>query len=214
MALKRIRSDITRSLPSVRLYLDDLDRIFDICRAAGGEVKIECGDYHVDEPVDLRELGLRSIHQLKIRSRHPDVVVILDPRSCILYTTAEDAGSKATLHDIEAILRERRPPLPTLRTSAIVLFMIGWCGFALLLSPNLGPIVPSTSITVGVVVTAGWLILLGYYTQNLNRHSTVIAVRRSEDVGFFQRKRDDLLLGAMLVAVGSVITLVIQLIVE
>jgi hypothetical protein len=166
--VRRRKTPISRPLPPLKIYIDDVERVVEILREHCQSVEVATEDYELDGVDELEGLEEERIDALEIQAFDPQIKVTLDPAGAVVYADDPSPKNKGIVGDIVELLRQRRRS--------------AWYAF-----------------------------LLRNKEGNITRgYSTIVLKRRAEDVGFFFRKRDDILLLVVGAAIGSAATIATQ----
>jgi hypothetical protein len=209
-SLQRTPRHLGEHLPPSRLYLDDVERIYDYLREVSDDVQIETAEHKAGSPSALRGLPQTEIHELELRSYRPFIGVDFGPGRIWLYAAEDDPASKGTFDKIREIVRARRH-----RLSWLLYGMGGSAVAGSLGGVAIGVIAVSAKhedwVTLGVgigllVIAAAWAIWSTHVT--FERHSTIVLRNRADAPGFVRRNRDALVLLVIGAVLGAVVTLI------
>jgi hypothetical protein len=217
MGLKRADQIKPDELPPFRLWLDD---IADIQAAMSrlGTVKIEVDGYIADSVQDLAGLRPAPVRELKLSAtdRSPLIYLTIGRRvAMILPFGSLTSEAKAVISDIRTIAdQRRRPVVAVVGAPAWLALTTTMAALALALAlPRTGH---RTNVWSAVVICLGIAGLLGVYMfwwARLRRY-VVVPRRRADAAGFWQRTKDQFVIGILIasvsVALGVAATLAVQ----
>jgi hypothetical protein len=198
--MKQLRKFHTEKLPPTILYLDDIERIYNILTRYATEVSIKTKDYALDSPKHLPELKQEYINELRFYANEPFIQLSLlrDGAEMVVYD--DDPHAMAAVSDIRRIINSR-------------IRLIGniWLRVALLLTL---PVVFSSWIItnlqyIGIyeLLQLGLFIIAMVIVAHIygSRFSTILLSYKIDSPSWWKRNQDNLIVGIILVIVGIVI---------
>jgi hypothetical protein len=141
MALKRSPSSYVHTVRPgfVRLYLDDLDGLVEVARAAAEEVQLEVGQMRAEIADDLASATRAELQDVVIETRRPRVRAYLGKESCRVIVL-DDTDEGVALAESMARVLERH------RSTWSGVGLVGWQAFR------------GAALTWAVSVLIWWLI--------------------------------------------------------
>ena len=203
----------SEKVPPVKLYLDDIEKIVEIIAEVSDQVLLITDEYEFVDASDLASLERGSINALEITCSDPYLQFELAPGWIRLYIGSDTPESRGTLEKVKAILLTRRRRLGWLRDQYWLAPWFWLAPLALLLqgieSRAWLPIVAGIGGTCLFAVWLWW-----GYRAALYRHTVIVLRRRKEEVSFWKRNSDTIIVGIIMAVVagllGSVLTLFVQ----
>ncbi len=211
--MEKLPKSIYRSLPLLRVYLDDLQEIENILKEHfDGKVEVRTKDYKIDSVEELQKLKDTQINHIRFIGGTFDLDVELKPDNGNIYCTQDCPLNRGIVSQIEELLLKRKRRFDinlaklwwvALIYSLVTLFWFIKSGF-------------SISIKVSLALTGGSILIMTYYyyiwRADNRRHSIVILKHKTESPSFWQRNKDQIWLLLIGGVVGSFLTLLVQLI--
>ena len=186
--MEKIRDSIRKELPPLRLYLDEVQELFDFVSDVGEGVTLQAEGFRLDSPQELKELPVGQIHNLSISADRPYLRVELRNSSAEIFLGGGDVESEGVASRIENILLKGKAKvyfLPSGFWVSLLSWMPLWFGIA---------------IKNAVVSGIGIAIVIMYFVMSamdgrfkFKRYSTVLPMSRKEVSSFWVRNKDQLL---------------------
>ncbi len=203
MPLRCKAPDERRRFNAVKLYLDDLEELDRIMRAACPNVHLEAGAYDLDAVEEVGQLPPEALRKLEWSGFGHDgrsflyIYVARDNlfasgRSC-------DAACLSALHEIEQVMRRRRRPLAHLSLRFYGLLP----SVVLLLAAALYALADFRfDFWFLLDVAQSWM--WSVYTLSTQRRRALVVLERSNAWrSYWQRNRDALSVGLIIAVVGA-----------
>jgi hypothetical protein len=197
-------------LPPVKLYLDDIAKIYDALHEAGERITIETPEYECTEPAELATLGVQQLRGLKIQCADPYLTVDITSREVWLYAAADDNVSRGLFEKIKELLRRRHRwiarrfsgtfgAVPILVALGIGFFAVPdhWTSRPRDSVPFLAGL-GSISLLLVVIALFAW-----YQVRGTNW--VLLTNRNQAAPGFWRRNGDKLIVGGILAIVSAAI---------
>jgi len=221
--MKKKRSDLSRHLSPVKLFLNDIEEIITIIQSVCPEVNIANRDYEFESFEELKENSGHRLKELKI-SGHSTVLsnrsyVSLDIKKydIFLYSGAESEAVVGVWYTLKEFLQKKAGWISRF-LNAVVWFWIFWIW--LLISVIL---LETTKkyIEVHNIVEPFAIIALGaaflFLLLSLLKHwrGSIIYLERKHKVSnFWERNRDNIITGLIGAIIGATITLAGQFLIK
>jgi hypothetical protein len=203
---------VRRSTWRCRLYLDDLQAIFDILKDGGHDVEIRVPGYTTTKgPDDLLTLGNTVLRDVQvIRARPVYISVDLNGDHASVRGLEDDSETVGVVTKIADIIRAR------LRWASLVVFgpismmvlILGSLTAALAFSASLAPKQPFSTVQATVLLVFLGLIIVQVPTTiwlASHRHSIVICARRNDAPNFWQRNRESITVNTIIAVVAAAV---------
>ena len=202
--MRKLKKSITRELPPVKLYLDDLESICDILKQKAKGIDITTEDYKVEDVKQLKSLETKKIHYLSIKCSDPYITMEFYPSSASIYYAEDSTYNRGILSEIEDVLSKRKVFLGRFLAS-------NWAACL-----NGALIGGSFSAMIGMPKTYTWLFLALELLFILSMiflcrfafrsYSTIILLERKREVPFWKRNSDQILVAIIAAIASSLVT--------
>jgi len=203
----------TEKLRPVKLYLDDLEQIVSILKVESNEVKIETDEYKYESLEELVGNRKETIYELKLgsgRSVWSPVKLSLDKYFVELFISEDEPRLRGLFEKIKEILVKRErvyrrlvSPIFSLIFSVFSLTIIIVNKFLyplpLIILPFLYFIIIPSATTISLIIVV-WL------NMEKGKYSIIVLKHRSDQVSFWKRNKDQVLLLIIGTVIGAVIT--------
>ena len=211
--MRRRPKTYSEDVPPVKVYLDDVENIVQIIAEVSDEILLRTDEYDFEDATDLASLDQEFINALKITCSDPYLQFEFAPGWIRLYIGSDTPESRGTLEKVKAVLLARRRRLGWLRERW---WLASWFWLApvslLFLGIESSAWLPIVAGIGGTCLFAVWL--WWGYREALYRHSVIVLKRRKEEVSFWKRNSDRIIVGIITALVagllGSGLTLLIQ----
>jgi len=206
--MKKIQKPLSKELPPVKIYLDDLKQIYEILKEKVKSIEITTEDYEVDDINQLKNLDSKKLNYLSMECSDPHITIEFDSSSASIYFAEDSTYNRGILSEIEEILTKRRVFLGRFLASNWAFglngMFVGFFFFAMV------------SIIRSNFMSAGWLFLallllfcilmVLQFRFALRGYSTIVLSERRELVSFWKRNSDQILVAIIAAIIGSLIT--------
>jgi len=210
--LRKKKTSLQWDIPSVKLYMDDLEKILEELRPLqeSSAPEISDGTYEYESLEEAANQNIKRIDTLTIRLTRVGFELRLGWGSSFLYYGGDDPVGEAAFYKIKELLKAHRkvgnylfprPLVPLFYPSLLVLVVVSLFGTMV---PNLvGSVVAILTILAAVASLVARLYSEAFFTS-------IIPTDRRLEVSFWQRKEDELILVLIAGGVGIVVTLLGQ----
>lgn len=185
-----------------KLYLDDLEQLFEVFSSTGSSVRILTPEFEMTTLQELASLPDRVIKELKMQCSDPYVSLDLEASSAWLYRAGDDNASRGAVDRIRTIMARRRRRLAWF-AGPIASGLLGGLALSLVLVGVILAIDRDLWSIAAFLVAAGiaWP-SIRFFVGHPPAHTVIVLARRSEAPGFWTRNRDTLIV-AFIVAVAT-----------
>lgn len=205
--MEKIPQSISKELPIVAIYLDEIKEIVDLLennKQEYGKVTITTKTHKFNSISELSDLPEIRMNQLKINLSNPYISVDFDRLLIRIYSSTDEIEVIGIVSKLEEIiLRGKRPIANFIANSYLVWIIPSPIGLVLGLGANI-----LKSFFVPAVILFGLIILLILFFSfkfSLRDHSTIFLSFRNENQNFWVRNKDQIVVQ---VIVGIIILLV------
>jgi hypothetical protein len=202
--VERRSKSLSDSISPVRVFLDDLEEIYDVLSAdAAGGVTIVTDDYILGSPDELDRYRGRVLKDVEIKAAEPYVSVHLRAQGAWIYSARDDSQSTGLFEKVRAVVRRCRPRYWWLMgaNAPWVLGVIAGSS-ATPLALNADKPWSLLGIALGAVALV-WL--AAAYHFDVRAGAIVVPTRRSEAPSFLRRNSDRLIIAALSAAATALI---------
>jgi hypothetical protein len=203
--MKRIKKPISKELPPVKLYLDDLKHIYEILKERVKSIEITTEDYEVEDINQLKNLEIKKLHRLSIECSNPYITIEFHPSSASIYFAEDSTYNRGILSEIEDIISKRKVFLGRFLTSFWANFLIG----GLIGGSFIGMLVmPKTYAWLFLALELIFILSMIFLWRFAFRsYSTIILLERKEESSFWKRNRDQIFIVIIGAIAGSLVTI-------
>ena len=106
--MKELKKTISVSLPPIRLYLDDVQRIYDILKKNCERIDIKTDKYEFNDVSDLEKLKATKIHKLDFSCYTPYISIGFNTSSARIYIGEDTTLNRGVLSEINEVLSNCR----------------------------------------------------------------------------------------------------------
>lgn len=217
--MKKIRASYSEKLPSARLYLDDIEAIFEIISTTSEETRILTEWYELDEVDELRELEMDVIHTLSFGGQRPRITLELIPDKIVLYIADKsDTVSLGIFEKIKAIIKNRKRRFRWLWSGAVlgvlmtlIVFSLAGTLYSLAVlnsrsgSSNL--LTDQLALYLPLILVSSIILFIIGLRNSLKTFTIIHLTYKKDNPSFFKRKKDDIILAVISAIIGGLITL-------
>lgn len=199
---------LTKQHPPVKLYLEDIINLIDIFDINFDNVNVELGDYELSNKEDLLKVNKDTQYKnLRISGRKTGCYVYLELNevNAEVSTSSDDVFAMGIFSKLNKYIEDNNKRFNVvsfneklvniLNILTVIAFM------ALLLKTN----DIALSISIGVLL----MILVNLFTWNIHsyaikNYSLLSLYNRVEDIGFFKRNKDQLIIAIFASLIGAI----------
>jgi len=206
--MKKLKKWIIKELPPVKLYLDDLDSIYEILRQKVKNIDIKTEDYVVEDVKQLKNLGTEKLHHLSIECSDPNIDIQFYPGWVKIQFYEDSTYNRGILSEIEDIINKRRVLLGSFLTSNWAFFLNGG-----LFSGSLIGLweMPQTYMWLFLaLLLISILSLIFLWKFRITSYSTIMLLERKEETSFWKRNKDEVFIAIISAIAGSLVTIFIM----
>jgi len=201
--MRRITKPIRKRLLPAKLYLNDLEHIYDILRKNTKRVDIYTSDYKVEDVKQLTELEIEEEHRLVFDCPEIDISIELLPNGIELFSGSDSVNNSGILVKIEEVIKKRRVPFggflvsiwPYIITVCLIIISIVIYG--------------SNDYFIWFFLAFAVIIIIAYIFMarfNSNSFSTVKLISKKEESSFWKRNKDQILVAIIAAIISSFLT--------
>lgn len=204
--MRELKKGISVYFPPVRLYLDDVEELFNILKKHAKSVNIETEKYELDDVTHLKEIKSDKIHKLTLSTSSPYISIDFENDSARIYFSEDTTLNRGILSEIEDVIKRCRRRFAHIFHKSHPSFWL--------------PAVAGASLVQVYKYTKGWPfgviaaliltpIVLGFifdWKIDFNQYSTIILSERHKQDTFFKRNRDGAIVGIIIAIVTAALT--------
>lgn len=204
--MKEIRKPIRKEFPPIRLYLDDIDAIYEVLKKNCGTVTIETDKYEISDTTQLKDIGVNEIHTMIFKCQKPYIDIELRPFEATIYISEDSTVNRGILSQLEETLKKCERKIIRILVSTPSSFVAG-----ALLAVALIQISDSLEGWLAILLTIITLSVFALffvrsYRLSIHQHSTIILSERRQTIGFSQRNKDRIIVGIIVAAISVSLT--------
>src|SRR5665811_388240 len=115
--MRKLNKPINKKLPSIKLYLDDIEAIYDILETKVNKIDISTDDYAIEDikaKEDIKQISMlqtNKINKLSIKCSFPNINVNFDTYTATIYFSEDTTQNRGILSEIEEIINKRKVSL-------------------------------------------------------------------------------------------------------
>jgi len=207
--MKKLKKPLTKDLPPIKLYLDDLEAIFYVLEQKVKGIDITTEDYKLEDIKQLKSLEIRKIHYLSIRCNDPYMSIEFRGNSASIYFAEDSTYNRGILSEIEDILNKRKAFLGRFFASNWATFVLGgFSGFSfvVMLAMLRNESLAYFWLFVGLVLLSIFFSVHSF-RLGLWNYCTIALSKRKEENSFWKRNRDPILVAIIAAIAGSLVTI-------
>lgn len=202
--MKKITESLGEQLQPVKLYLDDIDSLFQILSEVSTEVKIETSEHQFQNTSDLKKLDKESIHVFKLYCHNPYISLDINKRSTIwLFTDKDLPAQRGTFEKLKKkLIQKKRYSVPTIIYPILFILILN-AFFYLVLSYIEKPLEHFLILGLAVLIIS---YLIGYLTYQiyLNKRSIIFLDKKIDSPNFWKRNKDRIIIAVSSSIVGAI----------
>lgn len=210
--MKKHTSSISRSLPPVKLYVDDLNKILFDLNEIGAEASsvFMTGGMEYADVAEMLAQGSVEFSELSIHAKNgvwTQIILRFAPNSVFLHVMEDTATNIGVLTKIEETLRLRRTPYAQ---SFILLYASAIVGIINMVGNSLA-LFFHVSLPVGFIIFSAALniilLLSSIYLRRISL-SSITLKHRADAPSFWAKNRDAIVVNMFVAILAVVLTLV------
>ena len=204
--MKELKRPISKELPPTRMYLDDVQAIYNILKNNCSSVRIETDKYEISDIVKLKDISVNEIHTISFKCRDPYIIIDLLPHGGRLYIEEDSTINRGILSQIEDILSKCERKIIRLLNSLPAYLVVGMLlgvAFPIIFKFTERWLSVTLSISLLVILI---LLLVKSYRLSLRQHSTIILSERRARASFIKRNKDQIIVGLIIATVSVALT--------
>lgn len=208
--MERVNRTLGEHLKPVKLYYDDIKQIFEILNETGSEIKIIADEYRIDSLEEISSIEKHFFTYLNITSKDPYISVEFSPDRVWIFAYENTPLASGIFYKIKMILDSNIRKLSTLLQCSPLWGVTFGIGIVSLL------FLAKTEISVNYAIIPFFIILTGFllfyygWKSKFKYYSIIIPKKRKESPNFWQRNKDQIILGVAIALFSSIATIVIS----
>lgn len=200
--MEKKTKSISKSLPPVKLFLKDINKIYEIFNTLNHSVQLETEDHILESIEELSNIDEEKINNISYKISEPYISLQMSKLSIFLYASSDDYTSKGIFNELKNYLFSKRRKLHNIIESP---FIAGFFNGSFL-AANLFYII---SVPLGLLATIALLLSIFYLkwviNQNTNWHTIIYLRISNKELSFFQRKKDEIILIVISSILGAIL---------
>ena len=203
--MKKLSKGAGESPKPSKLYLDDLEEMFEVFSSTGQNAKILAAGFEMESIDELASLPDRTLHELEMRCFDPYVSMDFRPTTTWLWRGDDSNTSRGAVERIRTIIARRRRRFSWIEGPAfsgvsggLAVTLLGEGAFLLITLHPAG---------IAAVVAGAVLVMPSIrFFRGRNSHTTIVLSRRVEAPGFWARNNDRLIVAGITIVLTAVVT--------
>ncbi len=205
--MQKIRSSISKKLPPLELYEDEIRELYDFLSALCKEpvVTQTCG-YRLDSLDEIANLPKKKTNSLSFSCRQPYIEIRLTEVNGDIYIGSGDIEAEGIASRIESILFQGKVSIPFLPDTM-------WLSFLIYV-----PLAAGFFLADRILIIAGVLLIFLFivwsvweYRFKTQRYNTIIFSLRKNTPGFWHRNKDQIIMLLIGSVIGALVTLLVSI---
>ena len=196
--MERVSNKYHEDYPAATLYIEDVLELVDTFSQACEGIEISAGEYKISNPAELNALASKftddKFDYLKIQGYKPYVSLELRAFGARTYISEDSLEQRGVIAKVREVLHRSKKIRPELFANIGIAVMFAIAGWQ----------IQTKAYYVGALALF-IAFSLPYVSTRLRMRSTVVVYTKSraEAKGFFQRKKDDVVLALISAALGA-----------
>lgn len=209
--MKKLAKSISKDLPPVRAYLDDIGDLYGVLKNNCKRVTLQTNEYELSDFEQLRNIPSEEIHNLKLEAHEPYILLELEEYSARIFISTDSTLTRGILSKMEEILGRCYRNIARL--------------FIGLRANFIGPPILGALLFTSLKMTEGLLLygllsaivilfvcsIIWAYRLSLKTYSTILLSERRKRKSFFAKNRDPMLVALITAVVTAIITAILMI---
>jgi hypothetical protein len=207
--MEKITESKREIIKNIAIYRDDLEEIYTIFKENSDKVIFRIDNFLLDSSSEIPQINQDQANDIKFNISNPTFDLELNNEGAKLYINTPDTRSDGLYAQIKILLEKRKMKFPVIgRFIGILLTIYAFVTIFLV-------DIFYKSITIQINPIIGWIIFaftmlslfLGpilYFKFNYGNHSRINLRYHKEMPSFLRRKKDDIILGIILLIIGFI----------
>lgn len=211
--MKKLAKQLSESLPPVKLFLDDIEKIVEIAGELSKEIELSTDEYSFANVNDLSQLQQEELTALNVHIYYFDLWLNFTPSYVSLSVQGNTATHIGVFQEIKNFIQSRRRKFLTAYKNVLI-WILGLIGLGVVIA---APILHIRGLLlIGVFATVIIIIALNilYYYITHRRYSIIILKRRIEQPSFLKRNKDKIILSLFSAVIGAILYVLIEFLIK
>lgn len=201
--MKKISPQYSESLPPVKLFLDDVEKILETFRELGEEIIIQTAEYEIENLEELTKLHRDQITDIKILHRKPFVSLSLNNSGIHLYIEKDTPELRGVFAKIKDVLLCRKRYLAfnesdILLVTTPIIFLAGMNIYENDWSKKI--------LGIGLLIV-GVFIFIRSFVISTKKYALIILKYSNQEMPFWIRNMDNIFVAVISAFLGYLISL-------
>jgi hypothetical protein len=203
--MKKILTSFDKTIDCINVYRDDIEQIYEILSHVSPNPQIEVNDYIIEDISEIEKLSKVEIPRY-IKIKVPEIEVRINKSNAWVYSSSHEDSVEGYLFRIVQILENRKKKVVPLidKWSMIIAFFSSMVGLGLLRLNSAN----TTINLLGVILMA--IALFSFFTGitifiSKATDTKISLMYKKDQPNFFQRNKDDLIIGFTMLVLGILI---------
>jgi len=206
--MQKLEKPISKHLPPVKIYLEDVQELYDLLAKSCKEVKMETDEWVFSDCERLQDLGVEEIHYLELQGEEPNILLCFSHREALIHIEEDSTLNRGIFSQLEDTLRRcyrkvARVFAGTNTTLALLIVLVVVTLSSLEAARDLvgQALVGILAFIFGAIIY--WL----HFRFSTKAYSTVVLSKRRERQNFFVKNKDQILVGIITAVVSVALTI-------
>jgi hypothetical protein len=213
--MKKINHSISREMPKVKLYIDDIEKILEILKEENfSDIKIETTNSEYNESEVNSIEPTESL--LNISSHNPLYISITFNSSygegVRIYTDTDTALAYGVINKIETLLKRKRRIIFSIARRPWFAFSFLVVGQAIVFALRAKEIITSVTFWLIILGIMIFYVILLFLDLGKIPRTNIISIKRKKDrISFWFRNKDQILVGIIVAIITAIISVTITI---
>lgn len=199
--MKPVRDSISRSLPPIKIYQDELSELyFFLMETCSEDITIQTCGYELDTIDDVSNLPTGETNEIHFHCDQPYISIDLTPYSASIYCSDTSIEAEGIVSKISQILFKGKRKL---------LDMPWWLSILVGIPIVIGILASNWPLIIfGIILMASGLTIVSWEERlKTKMYSTIVFNTRKESPGFWARNKDKIILLIIGSFIGALFTM-------
>ena len=189
--IRRVPKSQRINFKPVKIYLDDVEIIYNILQEISEDISIETDEYAIKDIKQLSRLNKERITMLRFKVLEPFITLDLTPHEAQLYISGDDLVSVGVFEKLKkAVARRQRFSTLSFRYIWLIALPVSFLLSQVILSLGRKDYTTAWLSFAGFAIGILWYLYNAY--QDMNRHSLIILKYRRDTPSFWRRNADNI----------------------
>ena len=211
--MEKRAKELSQSLPPVKLFLDDIEKIVEIAGELSKKIELSTDEYSFEHVSELSQLQQEELTSLSIRIYLFDLSIYFTPSYVDLRVQGKTATHTGVFSELKTFIFSRRRKFLTIYKNVLIwiLYFIGLGIVIVAPTLHIRGLLLIGAYATGIIIVA--FNILYFYILH-PRYSIIILKKRIEQPSFLKRNKDKIILSLFSAVIGALIYGLIGLVID